>query len=281
MSATIARARREAGALRRRLFPPPEVAAWRRACRLAETTPRHTAGTIEMAGLRLRYPDLLTFCPQWHDIFVARSLAFDTAKPRPRILDCGANIGLASLFFKRAHPGARITAFEADPAIAAMLADNLRDNGAADVDVVPAAVWTRDGDVSFVADGADSGALASVGGPIDGRRVSVPARRLRTIIEREPIDLLKLDIEGAEADVLADCEEALASVNALLVEIHEIDGGARRAPAILERLTRAGFAYAVTHVTPLPWRQPAGTSTPFPGRSAAWVEAVGAWRPRA
>jgi len=160
MNRLLSRIRRAAGATRRRLAPSPEVAAWRRACRLAERTPRYTHGEIELGPYTLQYSDLLTLCPQWDDIFVRRSLAFTTPAQAPRILDCGANLGLASLFFKRAYPAAKITAFEADPAIARMLAANLRRNGAPDVEVVAAAAWIADGDVAFCGDGADSGAIA-------------------------------------------------------------------------------------------------------------------------
>src|SRR5690349_9028361 len=77
----IRSARRLASAAKHEVFPAPEVAAWRTACRAADLAPRHTAGMIDMMGYRLRYSDLLTFCPQWHDIFVARSLSF--APPTP------------------------------------------------------------------------------------------------------------------------------------------------------------------------------------------------------
>ncbi|MFI5179368.1 MAG: hypothetical protein ACHQO8_12420, partial [Vicinamibacterales bacterium] len=125
MKGTLRRVRRKAGAIRRRLFETPEMAAWRRAWHRAEETPRFTPGTIRMLDYEIRYADLLSFCPQWQDIFVKRVLDFRCATDAPRILDCGANVGLASLFFRRAYPKARITAFEADPAIFAMLDANL------------------------------------------------------------------------------------------------------------------------------------------------------------
>src|SRR5262249_36214796 len=195
-------------------------------------------------------------------------------------LDCGANIGLASLFFKQLYPGARITAFEADPAIAAMLAANLRENGASDVQTVAAAVWTTNGDVDFDADGADAGSIRFGSAHRGAAPLRVPARRLRDVIDDEPIDLLKLDIEGAEADVLDDSFDRLANVRALLVEVHEVRPDRRQSSRVLDLLDRAGFAYALTHVTPLPWRQPPGAdSGPFPQSSLAWVAAVRAWRP--
>ena len=102
--------RRAAGSAKRRLLPSAEVGAWRAACRLAEEVDRYTAGTIDLAGYRIEYSDLLTLCPQWRDIFVERTLAFRAGCPDPVILDLGANVGLASLFFKREYPAAKVVA---------------------------------------------------------------------------------------------------------------------------------------------------------------------------
>jgi len=272
--------RRGAGAARRWLAPAPDVAAWRHACRVAATTPRFTPGDIQLGPYSLRYSDLLTLCPQWRDIVVAGSLAFETANPSPRILDCGANIGLASLFFKRRYPAARITAFEADPGLAAMLEDNMRRNRAGDVEVVAAAVWTEAGEVAFRPDGADSGAVAALAGASATEAIRVPTIRLAERLAAEPIDLLKLDIEGAESVVLADCAAALDNVAAVILEVHEFDPAKRRGPELRQLLADSGFTYAVGHITPLPWRQPRGLNGgPFPGQSSAWVEAINAWRP--
>lgn len=276
-------ARRLAGRAKRRLFPAPEMAAWQRACRKAERVPRHTPGTIELMGYRLRYADLLTLCPQWYDLFVTGAYRFQAASPTPRILDAGANVGLASLYFKRLYPRARITAYEADPAICALLRDNLEVNGAPDVETVQAAVWTRDGSLDFRCEGSDSGAVVEPGTDLEdglpGPVRSVPAIRLRDVLEREPVDLLKLDIEGAEAAVLADCAGALAGVRALIAEVHELDPVRRRTPEILAQLAEAGFTCALDELHPLPWRPPvAASDTPFPGRALCWVVLVRAWR---
>src|SRR5437660_8343971 len=94
MRGALRRANRKVGTLRRRLFEPVEQTAWRRAWHKAETTPRFTPGAIEMAQYRFRYADLMSFCFQWQDIFVKRCLEFRAASDAPRILDCGANVGL-------------------------------------------------------------------------------------------------------------------------------------------------------------------------------------------
>src|SRR3954462_7568786 len=128
MTSWLRLARRGAGAVYRQLFPTPEIAAWHHAEDRARAVPRFTPGSIRMLEYELQYADLLSFCPQWHDIFVEGALEYRAASVSPRILDCGANVGLASLFFKRRHPAARITAYEADPSLFAIAKANLTAN---------------------------------------------------------------------------------------------------------------------------------------------------------
>lgn len=273
------RALRKAAAIRQQLFPSPEAAAWKQAWHRAELTPRFTPGTIRILDYRLQYADLHSFCFQWQDIFVKRCLDFRAASDTPRILDCGANVGLASLYFKRRYPRARITAYEADPTLAAMMDANLKANGGGDAEVVHAALWTSNGQLTFRCEGSDSGMIDSLPGAIDGRAVVVRAQRLRDVLEAEPVDLLKLDIEGAEDPVLSDCEAVLHRVRALIMDLHEFDPADRRAPSVLDRLTRAGFAYAIDEFVPLTWRKPlAAATTPFPGKAMQWAMTVRAWR---
>ena len=67
----------------RQLFPTPEVAAWRRAQDRARAVPRFTPGSIRLLDYDLQYSDLLSLCPQWHDIFIDGALEYraDSAAP--------------------------------------------------------------------------------------------------------------------------------------------------------------------------------------------------------
>jgi len=275
--------RRAAGAVYRQLFPTPEIAAWRHAQQRAGAIPRYTPGSIRMLDYELQYSDLLSFCPQWHDIFIDGALEFRADSAAPRILDCGGNVGLASLFFKRRFPAARITAYEADPALFAILKANLAANNASDVETVHAALWTANGRVTFQAEGSDSGMIGTLSGAVAGTSVDVPSLRLRDVIAGEAnnrIDLLKLDIEGAEDAVLADCEPVLARVGAIVMDLHEFAPTDRQAPRVLELLARNGFMYTVDEFVPQPWRPPvAPPSAPFPGKALVWSMTVRAWRP--
>ena len=273
------RGRRLAGGAKRLLFPRAEVAAWNKARRRAEKAPRFVPGRIRLLDYDLEYVDLLTLCPQWHDLFVREAFKVELGCETPRILDCGANVGLASLYFNKRYPRAIITAYEADPVIASVLERNLRRNGCENVEAVAAAVWTEDGSIDFCCEGADSGTVEVLASGISGTSASVPSIRLKSILEREPVDLLKLDIEAGEEAVLADCADALGSVRALLLDLHEFDFGRRRTSNVLQILERAGFAWSFDDLCPLPWRPPvAPPESPFPGTHLCWAVLLRAFR---
>jgi FkbM family methyltransferase len=232
-----------------------------------------------VSGYDLEYVDLLTTCPQWHDLFVREAFKTSLSEAAPRILDCGANVGLATLYFKSRYPRSRVTAYEADPRIAAALRGNLSRNGCDDVEVVSAAVWIHEGSVTFRCEGTDSGTIDELAGGLSGEPKSVPSVRLKSILERETVDLLKLDIEGGEEAVLEDCGESLTNVRALLMEVHEFDAQRRRTGRVLDLLERAGFVWSLDDLVPLPWRPPvAPAESAFPDTHMCWSVLVRAWR---
>jgi FkbM family methyltransferase len=268
------------------LWPTPEEAVLQELERRASREPRRTAGHVSIAPYQFEYADAMSAWPQWDDIFVHDSLAFETGSREPRILDCGANIGIASMYFTRRYPHARITAFEADPSLAAMCRRNLAANGLADVEVKASAVWTANGTIEFVCEGTDSGAVASLETSVTGARQQVPAERLRDSLN-EPIDLLKLDIEGAELAVLEDCRDRLDNVRAITIDLHEFNPAQRQTGRVFELLAAAGFLFDMRALVPLPWRAaflpgPKGpglpSPSPFPDASLVWVATVRAWR---
>jgi hypothetical protein len=99
------------------------------------------------------------------------------------------------------------------------------------------------------------------------------------IAGEDRIDLLKLDVEGAEHRVLADCEPELGRVRAMILELHDFDAHERKNPTALELLKRAGFAYAHGGVIPVPSTESGVSSARyFPSPPTRWVERVYAWR---
>ena len=161
-----------------------------------------------------------------------------------------------------------------------MLDANLKTNGAATVETRQAALWTSTGTLTFQCEGSDSGMISSLPGAVDGRATEVPSLRLRDVLDEGPVDLLKLDIEGAEGVVLADCESVLHRVKAIVMDLHEFDPAVRQAPQVLELLDACRIQLLDRRVRAAVWREPvAGADTPFPGKAMQWAMTVRAWRP--
>ena len=112
--------------------------------------PRYTKTTVSLANIEWQLIDPASFVFQYAEIFQKQIYQFPAQTPAPRIIDCGANIGLSVIYFKRLHPESRITAFEPDPQIFSVLKDNIRQCGYADVELVNKAVWTEAATLEFL-----------------------------------------------------------------------------------------------------------------------------------
>lgn len=201
--------------------------------------PRYTAGRTSLLGPPLEFVDATSFLWQYDTII--RGGAYDFEAPQqPFVLDVGANIGLATLAIKRQYPTAKVMAIEADPNLAAIAERNVVRAGYGDVSVVNAAAWTHYGEVSFAVEGADAGRVAP------GQPTRVRAVRLRDSLDRN-VALLKIDVEGAEVDLLADCADRLMNVSAVAVEYHSYLREPQRLAELLAVLESAAMRVSVRH----------------------------------
>ena len=203
--------------------------------------PRHVLTDVQFGKYRLRVPDTMSFLFQHQEIFADEFYVFKTDQARPVILDCGSNVGMSILFFKERYPQARITAFEAEPSIAALLKENLRANGLDDVQVIDKAVWVDEQGVEFGSEAADDSSIYSA-----SAKKRVPSVRLREyLLAEKRIDFLKMDIEGAETEVLADCRDALGHVQNLFVEFHSYIHHPQALADVIRVFEENGFRYYV------------------------------------
>jgi FkbM family methyltransferase len=137
---------------------------------------------------------------------------------------------MASLFFKLLFPFSRIRCFEPDPCTFLLLEKNVSANHLADMTRHNVVLRDEDSCIPFYTDPATPGSLLmSTKSDRQSRQaVSVPARRLSAYI-REEVDLLKLDIEGAETRVLQELStrKTLPCVKRLIIEYHHRIAGDR------------------------------------------------------
>lgn len=136
--------------------------------------------------------------------------------------DVGANIGTVTLPVALAG-AAECLAFEPERANAARLAENAELNGLANVTVIEAAAWREPGEVRLRGDGPVGTGTASAFAHGDGT-TAVPAVTIDDFAGggRAAPSVIKIDVEGAELEVLRGAERALASgaVRELFVETH-------------------------------------------------------------
>ncbi|TLV01580.1 FkbM family methyltransferase [Dyadobacter luticola] len=204
-------------------------------------SPRHTMKKVQFGNFKLQVPDVMSFLWQHKEIFADEFYYFEAPSAAPVIFDCGANVGMSILYFKKLFPDAQITAFEAEPRIAALLKSNLQENNIADVEIVDKAVWTDENGIWFGSEDADSSSIYSV-----AEKKKIPSVRLKDYLLREThIDFLKIDIEGAENDVLTDCKYALGHVQNLFVEFHSYIGHIQDLANVVKIFEESGFRYYI------------------------------------
>ncbi|MFW2437769.1 MAG: FkbM family methyltransferase [Arenicellales bacterium] len=138
----------------------------------------------------------------------------------PSIVDLGANIGGFALFIFENFPEAKVVSVEAAPDTYEILRRNQEINPERNWKILQAAVWAKNGYVNLDRRDASTGHRIAID---EGDGESVPARRLDDILTEAgivDIDLMKMDIEGAESDVVPVNEEIFKRTKILVIEIH-------------------------------------------------------------
>lgn len=192
-------------------------------------------------------PDLPSFVWQFKEIFVDDIYKFQTQSDTPYIIDCGANIGMSCLYYKKLYPNSKILAFEADEYIANVLRQNMKVNHINDVEIIDKAVWIDDKGVAFNIEGADGGCITT---EKDNRIIAqIESIRLKEYLNSsQKIDMLKIDIEGAEVAVLEDCKDSLQQVQNLFIEYHAWRDNVQSLSRILQILELNGFRYYLENI---------------------------------
>ncbi|MFJ4524584.1 FkbM family methyltransferase [Streptomyces sp. NPDC088810] len=195
----------------------------------------------------------------------------------PFTIDVGANIGLFSLYMKQKYPAARIIAFEPAPENYQALRQNLELHQAGDVTVYPYAVGSEAREATFTYYPAMPGNSTlhpeekvlqkrlmgerlgeqAATDLFQASTITVTVDRLsRFLAEHHPdvttIDLLKVDVEGAELEVLRGIDDAdWAKVQNVLLEVNNTDGALDRVETLLRE---KGFT-VTSEPVPLMWEE--------------------------
>jgi len=219
-----------------------------------KNTPRYTLTSTNILGLgtEIELVDAASFLFMYKEVFKQQIYRFKAKNAQPIIIDGGANIGLSILYFKQLYPDSRIIAFEPDDKVFNTLEKNIYKSGFSNIELVKKALWTSETFLEFMSERADAGRVTQL--ESDRPSYQVPTVRLRDYLTN-PIDFLKLDIEGAETEVIKDCQDLLVNVENLFIEYHSFVNEPQTLHLIVNILFEAGFRL---HIHP-----PATSPQPF------------------
>lgn len=162
----------------------------------------------------------------FHQIFIREEVDFNIKVTNGIIIDCGANIGLATLYFKKRFPMSKIYALEPESSNFELLKRNTERHN----DVVPihAAVWDKDGKVGVIDTGGGKASFITQnsddhkGELIEEIRAMTMDSIINEIHSDKRIDLLKIDIEGSEFEIFKELNIFwIERIENLAIEIHE------------------------------------------------------------
>jgi FkbM family methyltransferase len=173
--------------------------------------------------LRIPSFDVVTF----EQIFLQQKYRFDVTTSPRTIVDAGANIGLSSIYFSNRFPLSKIIAIEPDDGNFGMLERNTMpyDN----IIAIRGALWHENKRIHLVDPGLGEWGLMtqahdSVKEQLGAILQEVRGMTVDTVMKEqgiEHIDILKMNIEGAEREVFSNPSSWLGRVDALIVELHE------------------------------------------------------------
>lgn len=199
------------------------IALWGKALKtesILTVTPKQIKHPI---SLRVPSSDAEVFV----QVFLDEEYAFSAAKHPQTIIDAGANIGLASIYFASRFPEATIVAIEPDPGNYELLKRNV--SPYPNIRTSQAALWHSNKKINLY----DSG-LGSWGFMVDEAGDSCDRSSRKTLIvdgvtvdtvmaehRISHVDILKMDIEGSEREVLHGLPSWISSVDSIIIELHE------------------------------------------------------------
>ncbi len=199
---------------------------------------RYKRGNIVINNTKIEFIDSISFYYQYKEIFNKEIYHFKSSCNSPYIIDCGSNIGLSILFFKKKYPESRVIGFEPDPSIFSVLKNNISRNNCDNIQLINKAIWISETNLAFTPDGSDGGRISLNKKTIE--TVSVPSVCLSDFLN-EDVDFLKIDIEGAETIVLQSCKEKLNNIKNIFIEYHSIAAEKQELHNLLKILSDAGF----------------------------------------
>jgi len=156
--------------------------------------------------------------PQFRSVMAAYQRLLDAGQI-PIIIDAGANVGAASIWFSRQFPRARILAIEPDAENVALC--RLNTSGLPNVKIIEAAIGSESGSVSLKNPTNQAWAIQATRDEEGKTAVCTIPDIVRAEQSPAKLFLVKVDIEGFEDDLFADNTGWIDAAEVIIIEPHD------------------------------------------------------------
>ena len=171
----------------------------------------------EHDDLKIYSHDMACINRAFNQIFINNVYDFNSESEVPFIIDAGANIGLGVLFWKKKYPKAKIIAFEPSKLAYKSLLKNVEGNKLDNVTCINKALSDTEGIQNFTTNELISGSLNT------DKNLALNYEVKTTTLGQylqQPVDFLKIDIEGAEKQIYEDVKNNILNLKYIFLEYH-------------------------------------------------------------
>ncbi len=158
------------------------------------------------------------------EIFTHNTYYFEADNNSPKIIDAGAHIGLATLYFKKIYPNSQIIAIEPNPQSFQLLQTNVNQNNLENITLHQVALTNQTGSQTFYIDTKDWHSTSNFTPKSWDNKQPLTPIQVNTLplsdFITHPIDLLKLDVEGSEFSLLKHSQSKLHLIKQIILEFH-------------------------------------------------------------
>lgn len=133
---------------------------------------------------------------------------------QPLIIDCGANIGLSSVWYARQFPEAKIVAVEPEQSNLEIASRNLA--AYPNVTLVRGGVWDTPSHLTIVNPDAEPWAFR-----VEEGEGTIPGLTIDQLSKGRPILVVKVDIEGAEKELFRSNTDWMDRTDLIAIELHD------------------------------------------------------------
>ena len=194
--------------------------------------PRFTPAITNYLGIPFKFHDNLSFLTVYEEVFKQENYKFAMERQQPYyIIDCGSNIGMSIFYFKQNYPKWNVESWNTSQ-----------------IEIFNKAVWKEETVLKFEPEGTLAGKISN---DENNNTKEIPAVPLLPFVENRKVDFLKIDIEGAELEVLKSIVPAIKNISKLFIEYHSLAGKPQHLDIILNILSTNGFKYHIKDVNPI------------------------------